>query len=146
MSVGEVERGEALLVIAAFLCDMDFRKGKACDRSNAQSGKDERISGGELRIAIRDDLLSAAGKKDGERFRRECDLRERLPAPRMPRGQGELDELHRHLFRVVGEGFHDITLLIDHRELLCGERQKCALKQNGPNILCCISAWLAAST
>ena len=69
MTVGEVERGEALLVIAALLRDMDLREGKACDRSDAQSGKDERISGGELCIAIRDDLLGAAGKKDGERFR-----------------------------------------------------------------------------
>ena len=128
MTVGEVERGEALLVIAALLRDMDLREGKTCDRSDAQSGKDERISGGELCIAIRDDLLGAAGKKDGERFRRECDLRECLSAPRMPRGQGELDELYRHLFRVVREGLHDIALLIDHRELLCGERQKCALK------------------
>lgn len=131
MTVGEVERGEALLVIAALLRDMDLREGKTCDRSDAQSGKDERISGREPRVAIRDDFLGAAGKKDGERFRRECDLRECLPAPRMPRGQGELYELYRHLFRVVGEGFHDIALMIDHRELLCCERQKRALKEDG---------------
>lgn len=37
MTVGEVERGEALLVIAALLRDMDFREGKTCDRSDAQS-------------------------------------------------------------------------------------------------------------
>lgn len=128
MTVGEAERGEALLVIAALLRDMDLREGKTCDRSDAQSGEDQRISGGELRIAIRDDFLVAAGKKDGERLRRECDFRERLPAPRVSRGQGELDELHRHLFGVVCEGFHDITLMIDHRELLRCERQKRALK------------------
>ena len=56
----------------------------------------------------------------------------RVPAaPRMPRGQGELDELYRHLFCVVGEGFHDIALMIDHRELLRCERQKRALKEDG---------------
>ena len=131
MTVGEVERGEALLVIAALLRDMDLREGKTCDRSDAQSRKDERISGREPRVAIRDDLLGAAGKKDGERLRRECDLRECLPAPRMPRGQGKLDELYRHLFRVVREGFHDIALMIDHRELLRCKRQKRALKEDG---------------
>ena len=80
MTGGEVERGEALLVIAALLCDVDLREGKTCDRSDAQSGKDERISGREFRVAIRDDLLGTAGKKDGERLRRECDFRECLPA------------------------------------------------------------------
>ena len=76
MTVGEVERGETLLVIAALLRDVDLREGKTCDRSDAQSGKDERISGREPRVAIRDDFLGATGKKDGERLRRECDLRE----------------------------------------------------------------------
>lgn len=48
-----------------------------------------------------------------------------------PAGRGELYELYRHLFRVVGEGFHDIALMIDHRELLRCERQKRALKEDG---------------
>lgn len=66
MTVGEVEIGEALLVIAALLRDMDLREGKTCDRSDAQSGKDERISGREPRVAIRDDFLGAAKACEGD--------------------------------------------------------------------------------
>lgn len=78
MTVGEVERGEALLVIAALLRDMDLREGKTCDRSDAQSGKDERISGRKPRVAIRDEFSRRRGKEGWRAFQ------EGMRSPRMP--------------------------------------------------------------
>ena len=71
-------------------------------------------------------MLAAHNEKKQE-LERQGELGDMLADPLIVLGERELNELHRQLFTVVGEGLHDIVAPVNHVKALRRKGQETAL-------------------
>ena len=93
----------------------------------------QHIAGTQYRAAIRHKgaLSPAQAHQNGPR--RQDHFPQRAAAPGMLQRHGELDELHRHVFGIVGKHPQGVRVRIgvDHIQLFRRPRQQCALQADG---------------